>query len=42
MENQRTSRTSKSEGVLIIPAGTQHSVCSNEEPRLSLTLNMSG
>ena len=30
------------EGVLIIPAGTQHSVCSNEEPRLSLTLNMSG
>ena len=30
------------EGVLIIPAGTQHSVCSNEEPRLSLTINMSG
>ena len=30
------------EGGLIIPAGTQHSVCSNEEPRLSLTINMSG
>ena len=30
------------EGVLILPAGTEHSVCSNEEPRLSLTINMSG
>tara|TARA_B100000925_G_C21879425_1_gene417805 strand:+ start:60 stop:593 length:534 start_codon:yes stop_codon:yes gene_type:complete len=30
------------EGVLILPAGTEHSVCSSEEPRLSLTINMSG
>ena len=30
------------EGVLILPAGTEHSVCSSEEHRLSLTINMSG
>ena len=30
------------EGVLILPAGTEHSVCSSEEPRLSLAINMSG
>ena len=30
------------EGVLILPAGTEHSVCSSEEPRLSFTINMSG
>ena len=30
------------EGVLILPAGTEHSVCPSEEPRLSLTINMSG
>ena len=30
------------QGVLILPAGTEHSVCSSEEPRLSLTINMSG
>ena len=28
--------------VLIIPAGTMHSVVENKEPRLSLTLNLSG
>ena len=30
------------QGVLILPAGTEHCVCSCEEPRLSLTINMSG
>ena len=29
-------------GVIIIPAGTMHSVVENREPRLSLTINMSG
>ena len=28
--------------VLIIPAGTMHSVAENKEPRLSLTMNLSG
>ena len=28
--------------VLIIPAGTMHSVAENKEPRLSLTINLSG
>ena len=28
--------------VLIIPAGTMHSVVENKEPRLSLTMNLSG
>tara|TARA_B100000287_G_C20514086_1_gene734238 strand:- start:140 stop:682 length:543 start_codon:yes stop_codon:yes gene_type:complete len=28
--------------VIIIPAGTEHSVIESEEPRLSLTLNLSG
>ena len=29
-------------GVIIIPAGTMHAVVDNPEPRLSLTINMSG
>ena len=32
----------QSDGVVIIPAGTMHSVVENREPRLSLTINMSG
>jgi len=34
--------TADSSGVLILPAGTMHSVVENQEPRLSLTINMSG
>jgi len=30
------------EAVLVLPAGTMHSVVENKEPRLSLTINMSG
>lgn len=30
------------DGVLILPSGTMHSVVENREPRLSLTINMSG
>ena len=29
-------------GIIILPAGTMHAVVENKEPRLSLTINMSG
>jgi mannose-6-phosphate isomerase-like protein (cupin superfamily) len=30
------------DGIIILPAGTMHAVVENKEPRLSLTINMSG
>lgn len=36
------SQTADPSGVLIIPAGTMHAVVDNKEPRLSLTMNLSG